>query len=109
MEQALSVEFVAERLGVHVNTVYRHWRKLGGVQLRPRGRILFFESKIREKLEQGHALSTQEWQVESYKDDKRQEERKNAPHRTRSDSLGRVSKRRRVGSVRDEYNVLGMV
>ena len=108
MEPALKAEDVAERLGLHINSVYRLKRKLGGVQLVPRGRLLFSEKRINEILEQKDAISVEEREVESHEDDKREAERKDAPHRTRRDSLGRVAKRRRVGSVYDPYNVLGL-
>ncbi|WP_300157139.1 helix-turn-helix domain-containing protein [Solidesulfovibrio sp.] len=100
---------VAEKLGMHINTVYRLKRKLGGVQLVAGGRLMFSEKRINEILEPSNALSIEEREVESNPYDKRQEEGKNVCNKKGSSHMGSRPNRGSMGRTPDVHNVLGVV
>ena len=106
----LTAKQVAEKLGMHINTVYRLKRKLGGVQLVRGGRLMFSEKRIDEIMEPSNAIPFEEREVESNPHDKRKEEGKNVHNKKGGSRLGKQSKCQGVGrGVNDKHNVLGMV
>lgn len=109
MESILTADEVAEKLGMHINTVYRLKRKLGGVQLVRGGRLMFSEKRINEILEPSNALSIEEREVESDPNDTRQAEGKDMRNKTGSINVGGRANSRRMGSTPDLHNVLGVV
>lgn len=95
----LTVQELAEFLGVNEKTVRKHSQELGGIRL---GRkFIFFERKVID------ALSNEKWEMESPSEKEWKTQREDIQDKERSTGMGKQTAvvRRRVGRT-DPHNLL---
>ena len=92
LNQSLTASQVAKALNVSPSWVYRNKRALGGTQVTPGGRLLFFEDELQRRLKPD-AISDEKREMACSQNDRRQAQNKNVQNQKGGNQVGGRTKR----------------